>query len=124
MDFFNDKKTHLFTLCELPKNEQYKMHYSSERVASNSIVCCYSSHNTFFLMLPFVLVLILLLISLSAVIRNDGVYHVIVDQVPFFKGNLLEDMEPAINPPAEIDDPNDKMPSDWDEREKLVVVVT
>eukprot|EP00731_Ephydatia_muelleri_P030689 Em0022g203a len=67
MDFFNDKKTHLFTLL----------------------------------------------------IRNDGVYHIMVDQVPFFKGNLLEDLEPAINPPAEIDDPNDKMPSDWDEREKI-----
>ena len=25
---------------------------------------------------------------------------------------------PPINPPNEIDDPDDKKPSDWDEREK------
>ena len=28
-------------------------------------------------------------------------------------------MEPAINPPAEIDDPNDFKPADWDDREKI-----
>ena len=71
----------------------------------------------FYLMLPCDLSYSPLILS-CAVIRTDGVYHIIVDQVPFFKGNLLEDLEPAINPPAEIDDPNDKKPSDWDEREK------
>ena len=65
-----------------------------------------------------VLISALLCDSFPTVIRNDGVYHIMVDQVPFFKGNLLEDLEPTINPPAEIDDSNDKMPSDWDEREK------
>ena len=40
-------------------------------------------------------------------ILNDGMYHIIVDQVPFLKGDLLNDLEPAINPPAEIDDPYD-----------------
>lgn len=53
-----------------------------------------------------------------AVIRGDGVYHIIVDQVPFLKGNLLEDFTPAIVPLMEIDDPDDKMPENWDQREK------
>ena len=54
----------------------------------------------------------ILLISVSAVILNDGVYHIIVDQVPFLKGDLLKDLEPAINPLAEIDDPNDNQEYD------------
>lgn len=29
------------------------------------------------------------------------------------------DHSPPVNPPKEIDDPDDKKPSDWDEREKL-----
>lgn len=28
-------------------------------------------------------------------------------------GSLLEDFEPAVNPPKEIDDPEDKKPEDW-----------
>ena len=53
-----------------------------------------------------------------AVIRSDGVYHVIVDQAPFLKGTLLEDLTPPIIPSEEIDDPTDQMSPDWDEREK------
>lgn len=51
-------------------------------------------------------------------IRADGVYHIIVDQKPFLKGNLLEDFTPPIVPPMEIDDPDDNLPENWDEREK------
>lgn len=28
-------------------------------------------------------------------------------------------MEPSINPPAEIDDPEDFKPADWDDKEKI-----
>ena len=28
-------------------------------------------------------------------------------------GSLLEDFSPAVNPPKEIDDPEDKKPEDW-----------
>lgn len=34
-------------------------------------------------------------------------------------GSLLEDMVPAINPAAEIDDPEDFKPADWDDNEKI-----
>lgn len=53
-------------------------------------------------------------------IHSDGVYHVIVDQKPFIKGHLLEDLTPSIILPKEIDDPADQMPEDWDEREMYV----
>ncbi len=51
-------------------------------------------------------------------IRVDGVYHIIVDQKPFQKGSIYDDLTPPIIPPKEIDDPEDRMPEDWDEREK------
>ena len=28
-------------------------------------------------------------------------------------GSILEDFEPAVNPPEEIDDPEDSKPEDW-----------
>ena len=56
-----------------------------------------------------------------SVIHSDGMYHIIIDQQPFLKGNLLEDMTPPILSEKEIDDPDDKMPEDWDEREKYSV---
>ena len=35
-------------------------------------------------------------------------------------GNLLNDFSPAVNPPAEVEDVNDRKPEDWDEREKVL----
>jgi len=32
---------------------------------------------------------------------------------------LLEDFEPPVNPPKEIDDPEDKKPADWVDQEKI-----
>jgi hypothetical protein len=37
-------------------------------------------------------------------------------------GNLLEDMEPSINPPTEIDDPTDSKPLDWVEEDRIIDV--
>ena len=41
-----------------------------------------------------------------------------MDEMTFLYGNLLDDLTPPINTPKEIDDPDDKMPADWDEREQ------
>jgi hypothetical protein len=40
-------------------------------------------------------------------------YDVLVDGVSKKAGSLFEDFTPAINPPAEIDDPEDTKPADW-----------
>lgn len=37
-------------------------------------------------------------------------------------GNLLEDFEPAFNPPTEIDDPTDSKPLDWVEEDRIIDV--
>lgn len=71
----------------------------------------------------------------SAVVKADNNYNILVDEQVVSSGSLLEDFtsvlkcvfmigsywhnyRPPVNPPKEIDDPEDKKPSDWDEREK------
>ncbi|CAG0892149.1 unnamed protein product [Darwinula stevensoni] len=49
----------------------------------------------------------------------DNSFEIQVDLQKFASGNLLETMDPPVNPPKEIEDPTDKKPDDWDEREKI-----
>ncbi|XP_063635719.1 calnexin isoform X1 [Cydia splendana] len=56
----------------------------------------------------------------TLVVRPDNTFSVFVDHKEVNAGSLLEDFTPPVNPPQEIDDPNDKKPEDWDEREKIV----
>ncbi|KXJ28480.1 Calnexin [Exaiptasia diaphana] len=55
----------------------------------------------------------------TLVVKPDNTFEVLVDQESVSKGSLLEDMTPPVNPPKEIEDPDDKKPEDWDEREKI-----
>ncbi|ESO88512.1 hypothetical protein LOTGIDRAFT_219285 [Lottia gigantea] len=55
----------------------------------------------------------------SLVIKPDNTFEVKIDGSVVNKGSLLEDVSPPVNPPKEIEDPNDKKPQDWDEREKI-----
>ncbi len=43
----------------------------------------------------------------------DNTYDVLINGESEKKGNLLEDFEPPVNPPKEIDDSDDKKPEDW-----------
>lgn len=53
------------------------------------------------------------------VLNPDNTYEIFIDQSSVSKGSLLTDVVPPVNPPKEIDDPNDSKPSDWDERAKI-----
>lgn len=55
----------------------------------------------------------------TLVIKPDNTFEISIDKNLVNSGSLLEDFTPPVNPPAEIDDPNDKKPEDWDEREKI-----
>jgi len=55
----------------------------------------------------------------SLTLEHDGTFDISVDQVSVNSGSILTDMTPAINPEAEIDDPQDFKPSDWDDHEKI-----
>ncbi|XP_072477201.1 calmegin isoform X2 [Notamacropus eugenii] len=52
----------------------------------------------------------------TLVMNPDNTFEVYVDQVVVNQGSLLEDVDPPINPPKEIEDPDDKKPDDWDDR--------
>ena len=52
-------------------------------------------------------------------IRPDNSFEIQVDKKVLAKGSLLEDFVPSVNPPTEIDDPNDQKPEDYDERMKI-----
>lgn len=53
------------------------------------------------------------------VLEPSNNFEIFLDDKSAGKGNLLEDMDPPINPPKEIVDLNDKKPEDWDERPQI-----
>lgn len=53
------------------------------------------------------------------VINPDNTFKISVDHKVVNEGHLLKDFTPPVNPPKEIDDPNDTKPDSWDEREKV-----
>lgn len=53
------------------------------------------------------------------IVRPDNTFEIQVDKVVVNSGSLLKDMDPPINPPKLVDDPEDIKPEDWDEREKI-----
>ena len=52
-------------------------------------------------------------------VHPDNTFTVKLDHKVINEGNLLDDFTPPVNPPHEIDDPEDRKPADWDEREKI-----
>lgn len=53
------------------------------------------------------------------VLEPSNNFEIFLDDKSVGKGNLLEDLDPPINPPKEIVDPDDKKPADWDERPQI-----
>jgi len=55
----------------------------------------------------------------TLVLEPNNNFEIFVDEKSVGKSNLLEDLDPAVNPPKEIVDPKDSKPSDWDERPQI-----
>lgn len=55
----------------------------------------------------------------TLIIRPDNTYEIKVDNKMLNSGSLLDDFVPPVNPPLEIEDPDDKQPEDWDDKEKI-----
>lgn len=53
------------------------------------------------------------------VVRPDNTYLIRFDHKIINEGSLFTEFTPPVNPPREIDDPNDSKPENWDEREKI-----
>ncbi|XP_075458149.1 calnexin [Ascaphus truei] len=55
----------------------------------------------------------------TLVMNPDNSYEILIDQNVVNSGNLLTDVNPPVNPPSEIEDPDDQKPDDWDEKPKV-----
>ncbi|XP_078683407.1 calnexin-like isoform X1 [Branchiostoma floridae x Branchiostoma belcheri] len=55
----------------------------------------------------------------TLIVNPDNSFELLVDQTLVNSGSLLHDVSPPVNPPQEIEDPDDSKPEDWDEREKI-----
>ncbi|KIJ66437.1 hypothetical protein HYDPIDRAFT_86316 [Hydnomerulius pinastri MD-312] len=55
----------------------------------------------------------------TLIINPDNTYDVKFNGATQRAGSLLEDFTPAVNPPKEIDDPEDKKPEDWVDTKKI-----
>jgi hypothetical protein len=49
----------------------------------------------------------------TLIMHPNSTYNVLVNGITQNNGSLLEDFTPSVNPPKEIDDPEDKKPADW-----------
>ncbi|TPX62952.1 hypothetical protein PhCBS80983_g00225 [Powellomyces hirtus] len=56
----------------------------------------------------------------TLVVNTDQTFKILVDNEEVKKGSLLTDFTPPVNPPKEIDDPNDKKPATWVDEAKMV----
>lgn len=57
--------------------------------------------------------------SLILIISPDHTFDVLFNGESQKNGTLLEDFEPAVNPPKEIDDPKDSKPTDWVDEKQI-----
>jgi len=55
----------------------------------------------------------------TLIVHPNNTYDVWLNGESSKTGSLLEDFEPPVNPPSEIDDPEDKKPADWVDQEKI-----
>ncbi|KAG0354590.1 Calreticulin family-domain-containing protein [Gamsiella multidivaricata] len=55
----------------------------------------------------------------TLIVRPDQTFEVRINNDIASSGSLLENFQPPVNPPKEIDDPNDKKPDNWVEEAKI-----
>lgn len=55
----------------------------------------------------------------TLIVRPDQTFEIKVNDEAVKSGSLFEDFKPAVNPPEEIDDSEDKKPSDWVDLAKI-----
>jgi len=100
----NEAKLHFIVQYFNPKTQEYsEKHWKQAKYVSN-LASAFSDkkHHLFRLVLD-----------------ADNKFELFLDGNSVGKGDLLEDMDPPINPPKEIVDLDDKRPEDWDERPQI-----
>ena len=57
--------------------------------------------------------------ALTPLFSPDNTYSVAIDNGKPSTGSLLTDFNPPVNPPKEIDDPEDTKPDDWVDAKRI-----
>nr|CCA18171.1 calciumdependent protein 2 putative [Albugo laibachii Nc14] len=55
----------------------------------------------------------------TLVVRDDNTFEVFIDLKSVSKGSFEDSFDPPVNPPKEIDDPEDSKPEDWVDEAKI-----
>lgn len=55
----------------------------------------------------------------TLLLKPNNDFEVLIDKKLIHSGSLLTDVNPPVNPPKEIRDPNAKKPTDWDDRKEI-----
>lgn len=100
----SESKLHFIIQYLNPKTQEYsEKHWKQAKFVSNLLPAFSDKEHHLF----------------KLVLEPSNNFEIFMDGKSVGKGNLLEDLDPAINPPKEIVDVNDKMPEDWDERPQI-----
>ena len=100
----SESKMHFIVQYLNPKTHEYSEKHWKQAKYVNNLMSAFSDkkHHLF-----------------KLVLESSNNFEIFLDDKSVGKGNLLEDLDPAINPPKEIIDPDDKKPADWDERPQI-----
>ncbi len=55
----------------------------------------------------------------TLIVRPDQTFEIKVNNESVSKGSLLDSFTPSVNPPKEINDPEDSKPADWVDDAKI-----
>ena len=55
----------------------------------------------------------------TLIVKPDQSFEILINGDNVKNGTLLEDFSPAVNPPKEIDDPEDSKPEDWVDTKRI-----
>jgi calnexin len=56
----------------------------------------------------------------TLIVKPDQTFIIKINNESVKEGSLLKDFDPPVNPPVQIDDPNDKKPKDWVDEAKIL----
>lgn len=100
----SESKLHFIIQYLNPKSQKYEeKHWKQAKYVSNLMSAFSDKRHHLF----------------KLILQPTNTFELFLDDKSVGKGNLLEDLDPAINPPKEIVDPHDTKPLDWDERPQI-----
>lgn len=100
----SESKLHFIVQYLNPKTQKYEeKHWKQAKYVSNLMSAFTDKRHHLF----------------KLILQPTNNFELFLDDKSVGKGNLLDDLDPPINPPKEVVDPDDTKPADWDERPQI-----